>query len=734
MKKRKKCKLLGAFLAISMLMNTSLCAIAVNGENVTNTQEASNSNFTNLIVFARFAGEDEFVDNVYHGLSVKEITDNSYNTATYSVGDYYRNASADQLRMNSVYLFDNGGSLQLTNQRGYYAPYDNDTNPIGYTAKQKEARGAELREDWTGAINQAIANGNTITNYDGTKTYNFKDLDKNGDGRIDAITVIYKNESTISVNRSDLLWNYKDIANDYIHISLENGKEIESYDYVQLTNNYDTLYQASDNKKIVSLKTSIHEMGHIFGLKDLYKSPGVSPIYYLSAMSNAISPVPQGLTIKEKEALGWTNGAMLKEIVASGQYQLKMSGIAGTESCVGYKVDIPKTGKTLYLEYRNFSSDGNKYDNTQNKALTNTSGDSVSPTSITSGLVCYLAQTDVKFPSNLNGSAGNWAFEALGGSIPTKVDAALTAGQALAVPGGITVRVDHIEGDTLTFQIEGKFVPHEHTGGIATCSKKAICEKCGEEYGDYDTTRHLHTERRGVKEATQEEEGYTGDLYCVDCNIMLEKGKTIDKLPVVPPEVKPDPVVPPEVKPDPDVPPEGKPDPDVPPAVEPTPDVKPEAKPPVSTPPIMLNGEQSVVIKSETEEMNAEFRSSAPIDTFLRVEMDGVTLVQDQDYTVRSGSTIVSLVPSYIASLSDGEHQISIVSTVGTASAKFSVLTSAKKDDTSTVDKTPEEDKKLDDFNTDKTKDSGIKSPQCGEKKGLKFWVWKIVEVMKKAW
>ena len=707
-----------------MLMNTNLCAIAVNGENVTNSQETSESNFTNLIVFARFAGEDEFVDNVYHGLSVKEITDNSYNAATYSVGDYYRNASADQLRMNSVYLFDNGGSLQLTNQRGYYAPYDKEANAIGYNSKQKDARGAELRADWTGAINRAIADGNKITNYDGTKTYNFKDLDKNGDGRIDAITVIYKNESTISVNWSDILWNYKDIANDYIHVPIGNGKEIESYDYVQLTNNYDTLYQASDNKKIASLKTPIHEMGHIFGLKDLYKTPGVSPIYYLSAMSNAISPVPQGLTIKEKEALGWTNNAMLKEIVEPGQYQLKMSGIAGTENCVGYKVDIPETGKTLYLEYRNFSSDGNKYDNTQNKALTNTSGDSVPSTDMTSGLVCYLAQTDAKFPSNLNGSAGNWMFEALGGSQSTKTDAALTAGQALAVPGGITVRVDRIDGDTLTFQIEGEFAPHEHTGGIATCSKKAICEKCGKEYGDYDTTRHLHTERRGVKEATLEEEGYTGDLVCTDCDAILEKGKTIEKLPVVPPTVEPEPGVPPEVKPD----------PEVPPTVEPTPDVKPETKPSVSTPPIMLNGEQSVVIKSATEEMNAEFRSSASLDTFLRVEMDGIALVQDQDYTVRSGSTIVSLLPTYIASLSEGEHQISIVSTGGTASAKFSVLASTKKDDTSSVDKTPTEDKKQEHINTDKTMESGIKSPQCGEMKGLKFWVWKIVEVMKKAW
>ena len=378
---------------------------------------------------------------------------------------------------------------------------------------------------------------------------------------------------------------------------------------------------------------------------------------------------------------------------------------------MGYKVDIPETGKTLYLEYRNFSAGGSKYDNTQDKALTSTSGTGVSPIDITSGLVCYLAKSDVKFPSNLGGSAGNWMFEALGGSQPTKTDAALTVGQALAVPGGITVRVERIEGDTLTFQIEGEFAPHEHTGGIATCSKKAICEKCGKEYGDFDTTRHLHTERRGVKEATQEEEGYTGDLYCVDCNTMLEKGKTIDKLPVVPPEVKPDP--------------------DVPPAVEPTPDVKPETKPSVSTPPIMLNGEQSVVIKSETEEMNAEFRSSAPIDTFLRVEMDGATLVQDQDYTVRSGSTIVSLLPSYIASLSEGEHQISIVSTGGTASAKFSVLTSAKKSDTSIVDKTSAEDKKLDDINTDKTKDSGIKSPQCGETHGLKFWLWKFKLILR---
>ena len=34
------------------------------------------SNFTNLVVFARFAGETEFINDVYEGSSVRKITDN----------------------------------------------------------------------------------------------------------------------------------------------------------------------------------------------------------------------------------------------------------------------------------------------------------------------------------------------------------------------------------------------------------------------------------------------------------------------------------------------------------------------------------------------------------------------------------------------------------------------------------------------------------------------------------
>lgn len=700
-------------LSVSMFINASLCALAESGNAAENQKNATDSNFTNLIVFARFADESEFVDDEYEGVPVRQIIDNSYNTATYSVGDFYRNASADKVQMNSVYLYKENGSVQLPHERGYYASYSAE-NPPGYkTEKQKAERMYELRMDWSTAVNNAIKAGNSITNYDGSKIYEYKDLDKNGDGEIDSITVIYKNSTqNISVKRSDPLWNYKDFG-DYVEIPLENGKQLKSRYYVQLTNTYDYLYQAQDNKPIVSLKAPIHEMGHIFGLLDLYNASNVSPVYYMSTMSNAISPVPQGISIKEKEALGWVDSYTLQEITQTGDYTLSASGTNGTQDCVGYKVNLPKRNKTLYLEYRNFSAEGSKYD-TQSKKITDSEGQNVNGLPINSGLVCYLANADIRFPSNINGKPGNWALEVLGGKEATKVDAAVGLNQTLEVVDGISVCVTAMDKGTLTFHIEGNFAQHQHSGGVASCRAKAVCEVCGKEYGEFDSTRHLHTERRGVKEATQQEYGFTGDLYCKDCDTLLEAGQVIDKLPVTPQPV------------------------------EPTPEEKPEIKPETTTPPVMLEGEQSVVIKNAEEDAVAEFRSSAPLETFLRVEVDDVVLTQGRDYTVRSGSTIVTLSPTFIMSLSEGTHHIAVVSTGGTASAGFSVIAKTSSEGSGTPVQKPSVNENpsgvitdqitgsLDGTEADGTMGSvkqvgdqhtSAKSPQCGEKRGVIQWI-----------
>lgn len=116
----------------------------------------------------------------------------------------------------------------------------------------------------------------------------------------------------------------------------------------------------------------------------------------------------------------------------------------------------------------------------------------------------------------------------------------------------------------------------EHTGGTATCIKKAVCAVCHQEYGnfaahnyienaeaeylktaatcgskavyykscsvcgakseetfetgEYDYTNHVgKTYLKNQKEATCYEEGYTGDTYCSTCNREISKGQSIAK-------------------------------------------------------------------------------------------------------------------------------------------------------------------------------------------------------------
>ncbi|MGM9666843.1 MAG: transglutaminase domain-containing protein [Eubacteriales bacterium] len=61
-----------------------------------------------------------------------------------------------------------------------------------------------------------------------------------------------------------------------------------------------------------------------------------------------------------------------------------------------------------------------------------------------------------------------------------------------------------------------------HSGGIATCCSGAICEKCGVEYGEKDASNH-----NGGTEVRNDTDEYTGDVYCVGCGVLLEKGSNI---------------------------------------------------------------------------------------------------------------------------------------------------------------------------------------------------------------
>lgn len=67
----------------------------------------------------------------------------------------------------------------------------------------------------------------------------------------------------------------------------------------------------------------------------------------------------------------------------------------------------------------------------------------------------------------------------------------------------------------------------EHSGGTADCSHKAICEVCGVEYGKFNADNHKNTEVCNAIETTCTDNGYTGDIYCKDCDVKVADGTVI---------------------------------------------------------------------------------------------------------------------------------------------------------------------------------------------------------------
>ena len=385
-------------------------------------------------------------------------------------------------------------------------------------------------------------------------------------------------------------------------------------------------FKDEDDRVFVSIATAVHEMGHIMGLKDLYNSKNASPVYFMSVMAKHISPVPQFMSLKEKEVLGWTDENDIKTILSEGEYSLKALGTSGADNITGYKMDIPEKGKTLYLEYRNFEDNGNKYDS-QYKQMFKINGNRVDKIPLKSGLVCYLIDSDTKFPSNMYFSSPKWNYEVLGGQYNTKADAALGIGEDIWIYGDIYISVNSIENNILTFEIKGGIPEHIHSGGEATCVNRAVCEVCHKEYGELNKDNHKlqHVE---AKAATVTQEGNIEYYYCSLCLKYFadsNASKQIDKDSVVTSKLAPE----------------------------------------------IIAGDKCIIDKNSDKAIT--FKSNAAFSDFVKVELDGRELVKDKDYTVKAGSIIVTLNPDLIKKLSTGEHVIGIASSSGTASAHFTV-------------------------------------------------------------
>lgn len=76
---------------------------------------------------------------------------------------------------------------------------------------------------------------------------------------------------------------------------------------------------------------------------------------------------------------------------------------------------------------------------------------------------------------------------------------------------------------------------------------------------------------------------------------------------------------------------------------------------------------------------------NGPIEKFVRVEVDG-KVIDATNYTVKSGSTIITLNSAYLNTLSVGKHTLTVVYSDGKASAEFEVLKKAESNIANTYD------------------------------------------------
>ncbi len=94
----------------------------------------------------------------------------------------------------------------------------------------------------------------------------------------------------------------------------------------------------------------------------------------------------------------------------------------------------------------------------------------------------------------------------------------VTVGAADYKASSFTVCVNATTSDGCTFTVKKAVrVQDAHSGGTADCCHKALCEVCGEEYGEVNGKNHTDLQHVEKKAATAKNEGNIEYWYCADC-------------------------------------------------------------------------------------------------------------------------------------------------------------------------------------------------------------------------
>ncbi len=297
------------------------------------TAQTTSTELTNLVVFVRFA-DDEEIDHPFDSI---DAMFNSRQEGYYSVYNYYDAMTYGRIHYNTVYTSNvqNGVivSYRDTLPRGAYQPWS-ETNPIGYQFEipfmgvcMFEAQLLARILDYVDSLH--LVPDSVV-------------LDGNGDGFIDNVSFVVKG----GVGEwASLLWPHMEY---FPHDSIDHPVTVNGV----RPNTFNFEFEGA-GEDYFNTGVFCHEMGHSLGLPDLYHYVNyrdVMPGGYWDIMStNALGPNHTAAIYKHK-ILHVCDAPI--EITADGDYTLLSVGSSPSRNCY-YIRSSEDTNQWFTFEYRN---------------------------------------------------------------------------------------------------------------------------------------------------------------------------------------------------------------------------------------------------------------------------------------------------------------------------------------------------------------------------------------------
>ena len=284
------------------------------------SEQDAEGSINNLVVYIRFADQNEFIIDTSLYLDMFNKDEEDYN----SMHNYFQKVSYGTLTLTSTAYPVPPTNIVISYQdehpRNYYEPYDAVNNPDGYIGDQRTDREHALLKNAVEYIADEVPAS--------------LDLDYNNDGNVDNVVFIVKGGPGAW---ADLLWPHRWAL--FAEEAYINGKRV-----------WDFNFQLESSLNDSGVGVLCHEMYHSLGAPDLYhyNQDSFTPVGRWDIMEQNTNP-PQSMGAYMKHMYGgWIDE--IPEITESGYYTL--NPLDSDENHV-FKIASPNHNWQYFvLEYR----------------------------------------------------------------------------------------------------------------------------------------------------------------------------------------------------------------------------------------------------------------------------------------------------------------------------------------------------------------------------------------------